>query len=706
MNSQTICILLVESNLDDAHRVQALLAGAGPDRYEVVHACELREARKILIDTSFDCVLLDLALPDSIGLGGLSDLHAIAPGVPIVVLGGLEDEHVALQAVQRGAQDYLHKNFADGALLLLRAVRYAVERRRAHDITVRLGRVVDASSSELYIFDADSLRFVQANASAQLNLGYTMQELEGMTPLDIKPEFERTGFDQLLAPLRHGEQEQITFETVHRRKDGSSYPVEIRLHISRNERPPVFFAVIQDITERKEVQERLRYLANYDSLTGLPNRALLQDRLEQAMMDARRRQRKVAVMFVDLDRFKMINDTLGHDAGDSLLKMAAERLTRSVRANDTVARLGGDEFMVVLKDLPEVEDVPLVANKILASFSRSFVIDGHELFVTPSIGISISPDDGTDAKTLLKHADSAMYHAKDSGRNRFEFFAAEMNAKIGKRLALDTALRVALERGEFLLHYQPQVDLRTGHIMGAEALVRWNHPERGLIPPDEFIPLTEETGMIVPLGEWVLRTACRQLKQWHAAGFADCRMAVNLSARQFRDHNIGDMVQRVLTETELEPKFLELEITESLLLKSNISGMDLILAELRKQGLSLSMDDFGIGYSSLSYLHRYPFTILKIDRSFVRDISAGSNAAAIVRAVIAMAHNLGMKVVAEGVEMDAQLSFLTEHNCDAMQGFLFSKPVTADAFEQLLRGGIGLGELFSNETGQKRSAGG
>ncbi len=705
MHSQTIFLLLVESNPDDAHRVQALLAGAGPDRYEVVHACELREARKILIDTSFDCVLLDLVLPDSVGLEGLSDLHAIAPGVPIVVLGGLEDEHIALQAVQRGAQDYLYKNFADGALLL-RAVRYAVERRRAHDITVRLGRVVDASSSELYIFDADSLRFVQANAGAQLNLGYTMQELEGMTPLDIKPDFERRDFDRLLAPLRHGEQEQITFETVHRRKDGSSYPVEIRLQISRNERPPVFFAVIQDITERKEVQERLRYLANYDSLTGLPNRALLQDRLEQALMDATRRQRKVAVMFVDLDRFKMINDTLGHDAGDSLLKMAAERLTRSVRANDTVARLGGDEFMVVLKDLSEVDDVPLVANKILASFASSFVIDGHELFVTPSIGISISPDDGTDAKTLLRHADSAMYHAKDSGRNRFEFFAAEMNAKISKRLALDTALRVALERGEFLLHYQPQVDLRTRHIVGAEALVRWNHPQRGLIPPDEFIPLTEETGMIVPLGEWVLRTACRQLKQWHVAGFADCRMAVNLSARQFRDHNIGDMVQRVLTETELEAKFLELEITESLLLKSNISGMDLILAELRKQGLSLSMDDFGIGYSSLSYLHRYPFTILKIDRSFVRDISAGSSAAAIVRAVIAMAHNLGMKVVAEGVELDAQLSFLTEHNCDAMQGFLFSKPVTAEAFEQLLRGGIGLGESFSNETGQKRSAGG
>ena len=365
MNSLSICVLLVEGDADVARRVRALLASAGPDRYEVVHACLLREARKILIDTSFDCVLLDLSLLDSVGFDGLSDLHAIAPGVPIVVLGGLEDEQVALQAVQCGAQDYLYKNFSDGALLL-RSVRYAVERRRAHDITVRLGRVVDASSSELYVFDADSLQFVQVNSGAQLNLGYSTEELVGMTPLDIKPEFDREDFDLLLAPLRNGEQEQISFETVHRRKDGSSYPVEIRLQLSRNERPPVFFAVIQDITQRKEVQERLRYLANYDSLTGLPNRALLQDRLEQAMMDATRRQRKVAVMFVDLDRFKNINDTLGHDAGDSLLKMAAERLTHSVRANDTVARLGGDEFMVVLKDLSEVDDVLLVANKILA----------------------------------------------------------------------------------------------------------------------------------------------------------------------------------------------------------------------------------------------------------------------------------------------------------------------------------------------------
>ena len=557
-------------------------------------------------------------------------------------------------------------------------------RVQVEDTAQRLGRILDHSTNEIYVFEAASLRFVQVNQGAQKNLGYDMDELRALTPLDLKPDFSRESFEQLLAPLRRGEQEAISFVTNHRRKDGSLYPVEVHLQLSRNETPPVFVAIIQDITERKHAEDRLNYMAYYDTLTGLPNRQLLRDRLQQTMIEADRSGRVAAVMLLDLDRFKFINDTLGHEAGDMLLKGVAERLTTCVRHGDTVARLGGDEFTVLLANVAQVDDVAFVTKKILEGFAQPFLIAGRELFVSPSIGITLYPHDDRDIDNLLKNADAAMYHAKESGRNTFQFFTAELNERASQRLEMETALRHALERNEFLLHYQPLMDLKTGQLKGVEALLRWQHPQRGLVPPLDFIPLAEETGLIVPIGEWVLRTACAQAMAWHAAGFCGLQMAVNISSRQFQQHNLAALVTTVLNETGLEPQCFNLELTESVLMR-NVDAAIVAMGELDAAGVGFSIDDFGTGYSSLSYLKRFPIDILKIDRSFVRDITTDPDDAAIVTAIMAMAHTLGIEVVAEGVETEEQIAFLRAHGCDVMQGYYFSKPVDAAALTELLR---------------------
>ncbi|MBI5612435.1 MAG: PAS domain S-box protein [Gammaproteobacteria bacterium] len=569
-------------------------------------------------------------------------------------------------------------------LYLLGISEDITERVQAEDTAQRLGRILDNSTNEIYVFCADSLRFQQVNQGAQKNLGYSLAELRALTPLDIKPDFSREGFEQLIAPLKSGAQEAISFITNHRRKDGSLYPVEIGLQLSRNETPPVFVAIVQDITERKHAEERLSYLAYYDTLTGLPNRQLLRDRLRQTMFEADRSGRVAAVMLLDLDRFKFINDTLGHEAGDTLLKGVAERLTACVRHGDTVARLGGDEFTVVLANVARVDDVAFVTQKILGSFVQPFTIAGRELFVSPSIGITLYPHDDRDIDNLLKNADAAMYHAKESGRNTFQFFTAELNARAAERLELETALRHALERHEFLLHYQPLMDLKTGRLKGVEALLRWRHPQRGLVPPLDFIPLAEETGLIVPIGEWVLRTACAQAKAWHDAGFCGLHMAVNISGRQFQQQNLAVLVGAVLAETGLEPQCFNLELTESVLMR-NVDAAIAVMGVLDAAGVGFSIDDFGTGYSSLSYLKRFPIDVLKIDRSFVRDITTDPDDAAIVTAIMALARTLDIEVVAEGVETEEQLAFLRARGCDVMQGYYFSKPVDAAALTALLK---------------------
>jgi diguanylate cyclase (GGDEF)-like protein len=434
----------------------------------------------------------------------------------------------------------------------------------------------------------------------------------------------------------------------------------------------------------KEAEQSLVQVTNYDVLTGLPNRFLFLDRLGHAISRSARNHRMVAVLLLDIDNFKTINDTLGHTHGDLLLQDVADRLRCCVLEDDTLARIGGDEFAIVLEGVSEIEEIAAIAQKIMAIFSLPFAPSGQEIYVTPSMGITIYPMDGHDSDSLLKNADAAMYSAKEYGRNHFRFYTTDMNALAIERFAMEGALRRAIEREEFVLHYQPQVDIKSGRVIGVEALLRWNHPERGLVAPNEFIPLLEGNNLILPVGEWVLRTACAQSRAWLDAGLPPLRMAVNLSARQFRQDNLVELIDSILRETGVSPQQLELELTEGLLME-NTSKTSAILGQLKSRGVLVAIDDFGTGYSSLSYLKRFPIDRLKIDRSFVRDIITDSNDAAIAVAVISLGRSLGLSVIAEGVESEDQLEFLGVQKCDEYQGFHFSHPVPPEEIVGLFK---------------------
>lgn len=448
-------------------------------------------------------------------------------------------------------------------------------------------------------------------------------------------------------------------------------------------KPLRMIGTMSDITERKTSEERLAYLANYDTLTGIPNRNLLQDRLRHAMSHADRKQHKVALLFLDLDHFKAVNDALGHQSGDELLIEAVARIKRHIRETDTLARLGGDEFMIILEDFKSAAQVASIATHILTLLNEKFIIGGQELFVSASMGITYYPDDGKDTETLLKNADTAMYLAKEQGRNKYMFFTEELNRKAQERLRLENNLRMALEREEFHLNFQPQIDLSSGHVIGAEALLRWA-PNQDFISPARFIPILEETGLIVPVGHWVLEQACRTAREWQTKFKTQFRIAVNLSPRQLQQVDIVERVKEILTTTQLQPQFLEIELTESVLIDTSISKENFI--RLEQLGVKLAIDDFGTGYSSLSYLKQYAVDVLKIDRSFIQDLNQDKNDDAVTHAIIALAHELDMQVIAEGIETIEQLQFLRKSQCNQGQGFLIARPMTKHNFDQWFAG--------------------
>jgi len=548
------------------------------------------------------------------------------------------------------------------------------ERHLAEESMRKLSLAVEQTADCIMITDRNGI-IEYVNPAFEEVTGYSRKEVLGKTPNTLKSDEQNESFYKRMwkTILEGGVFSDVI---INRRKDGSTYHEEKTITPQKNSQGVIthFISTGKDITERMESQQKLHHLAHHDALSGLPNRILFQDRLHQAMSRTAWHERHIGILFIDLDRFKRINDTLGHDVGDQLLCEAAERFTSCVREGDTVARLGGDEFAIILNDLASHDDVRPVANKIITSLSKLFLINNSELLISASIGVAMFPGDGEDTKTLLKKADIAMYHAKAKNGGNFVFYSDEGGVDAVERLALESKLTRALDRGEFYLHYQPQLQLESCEIVSREVLLRWSHPEFTDITPDQFIPLLEETGLIIPVGEWVLRTACLDEMGRLKAGLPAQRVAVNLSIRQFGQADFVRMVEAIINETGMDPDYLELEVTEGLLI-NNVAETAKILHQLHDLGVRLSIDDFGTGYSSMNYLKRLPFDTLKIDRSFVRDINSNTDDAAIASAIITLAHSMELEVVAEGVETVEQLEYLRDRGCDLIQGYLCSRPI-------------------------------
>ncbi|MEW6372059.1 MAG: EAL domain-containing protein [Pseudomonadota bacterium] len=644
-------------------------------------------ARQVRTINPAMCTMLGVAAPPSVGIDFLP-IPALREAIDVALRAPAHREELMLTLQPGGLSGQprylrcaLSRVWLDGEDLLLLIAEDLTAPMRAkaalHDSEERFRIAFDHAAVGLAQAARDG-RWLSANRKFQDIVGYSEEELKTMNFRDMSLDQELPASEAPLRMLLAGEIPSYAIEKRYVRKDGE--PVWVNVAVSRmvSSRGDVnLMIVVEDIARRKQYEHELRHMASHDVLTGLANRSLLMDRLDQALALAHRSGHQVAILFIDLDRFKTINDSLGHEAGDHVIIEAGRRLSSMVREGDTVARLGGDEFVVLMPDLDDAGGAAVLSAKLLEALLLPMNVLGNEFSPVGSIGISIYPRDGIDSNALLKNADAAMYRAKELGRGNFQFYTEEMNARTLDRLRLESGLRRALERHEFVLHYQPQIDLATGVQVGVEALLRWCPPGSEPIAPAEFIPIAEETGLIVQIGAWVLRAACEQLVAWRDAGLPSMTVAVNLSARQFHQQNLVQLVGQILAETGCDAAQLELEITESVVMADPV-GATATLQELSDMGVSLSIDDFGTGHSSLSYLKRFPIHALKIDRSFVRDLTTDADDAAIVCAVIALAHTMQLKVIAEGVETEEQLAFLREHRCDQFQGYFFSPPVSAE----------------------------
>jgi diguanylate cyclase (GGDEF)-like protein/PAS domain S-box-containing protein len=688
-------LLLVEDNPGDARLLREMFSEQGTRHIELTEVSSMAEAEDYLAIRQVDVILLDLGLPDAQGLGAVQRAHAAAPRVPLVVLTGLDDESLATQALQEGAQDYLIKGQIE-TRGLLRALRYAVERKVMEEalfIEKERAQVTLNSIGDAVVCTDITGNITFMNLVAEKMTAWPLKEASGRPMDEVFRFLDATTHDATPNPMEIAVDQN---QTVHLpancilvRRDGFEIPIEDSVAPIHDRQGHATGAVIvfRDVSAARAMAVQMAHSAQHDFLTGLPNRMLLQDRLSQAIILAARHSKKVAVLFLDLDGFKHINDSLGHPIGDKLLQSIAACLVECVRGSDTVSRQGGDEFVVLLSEVAQAEDAAITARRMLQSVAEAHAIDLHDLHVTTSIGLSVYPDDGLDAETLIKNADTAMYQAKENGRQSYQFFKPVMNVRAVERQSIEESLRRALERQEFTLHYQPKVNLKSGEITGAEALLRWTHPIRGSVSPAKFIPVAEDCGLILPIGHWVLLEACKQARAWLDAGLPLATIAVNISAMEFRGENFLENVFAVLQETGLDPGSLELELTESVLMKRAESAAS-VLKALRDRGVQVAVDDFGTGYSSLSYLRKFPIDALKIDQSFVRQITTTPNDTAIVSAIISMGRSLKLRIVGEGVETLEEMAFLKAHQCDEAQGYYFGRPVLPVEFAKLLETGI------------------
>jgi diguanylate cyclase (GGDEF)-like protein/PAS domain S-box-containing protein len=693
MDNATNGLLLIEGDLADATKVLEALTKPGQPHVEWVKT--LSEGLQRLKQSGISGILLNLYLPDSRGIDTFDQAYAAAGGIPILVLCGANNENIGKLAVEHGAHDFLLKDHLDN-YSLTRAVTGMFERGTIADalfVEKERAEVTLNSIGDAVLSTDIAGNVTYLNAVAECMTGWSRADALGRPLAEVFNIIDGTtrqpSENPMTLAVRENKTVSLTANCILIRRDGYESPIEDSAAPIHDRGGHITGAVIvfHDVSAARRMSMQLSHLAQHDFLTDLPNRMLLNDRLQQAIMLARRHGYRIAVLFMDLDRFKHINDSLGHVVGDQLLQAVAVRLERCVRESDTVGRQGGDEFVVVLSELDAAENAGISAAKLLAALTLPYHIGPHDVHVPVSIGVSIYPDDAEDAETLINNADTAMYHAKEAGRNNYQFFRQEMNIRAVERQFIEGSLRVALERNEFSLHYQPKMDLGSGTIIGVEALLRWRHPERGFIPPAQFVPIAEDTGLILPIGKWVLREACRQARAWIDAGLQPVQIAVNISAVEFRSKDFVETVRTILNETKLDPRWLELELTETVLMKHAESTVAM-LKSLKEIGVQLTVDDFGTGYSSLSYLRQFPVDALKVDQSFVHEISSRSDDAVIVSAVISMGNSLKKRVIAEGVETREQLDFLTAEGCEEAQGYFFNRPMVADQFAKLLEAGV------------------